>query len=257
MDRSLNNLLKWSIEHSVPSTNGTTNGTPTTTTDSTTTAVTAHASDIANHPTATSPPTGGDPHPATAPAAAPGSGSSLNPEILSALFGGPSEAELMRAAMEVITDPTVDLDNKLIAFDNFEQLIESLDNANNLEPLALWTPLIGLLTHEEQELRRMAAWCIGTAVQNNARTQERLFAMGGVPKLVALAVREGEDEKVRRKAIYALSSAVRNYQPAMDVAAEELKKGGHDGHGKGEKVDAADMDAVDGVIEWLRGKVTA
>jgi hypothetical protein len=163
----------------------------------------------------------------------------------------------MRAAMEVISDPTVDLDNKLIAFDNFEPMIESLDNANNLEPLALWTPLLALLSHDEQDLRRMAAWCVGTAVQNNARTQERLFAMGGVPKLVGRAVREGEDEKVRRKAIFALSSAVRNYQPAMDVAVEELKKGGHEGHGRGDEVDAADMDAVDAVIEWLRGRVTA
>jgi hypothetical protein len=34
-----------------------------------------------------------------------------------------------------------------------------------------------------------------------------------------------------------------------------LKKGGHDGHGKGEKVDAGDMDAVDGVIGWLKEKV--
>jgi hypothetical protein len=158
--------------------------------------------------------------------------------------------------MEVITDPSTDLENKLIAFDNFEQLIESLDNANNLEPLSLWTPLLSLLSHEEQELRRMAAWCVGTAVQNNARTQERLLAMGGVPKLVGLATRRDEHEAVRRKAIYALSSAVRNYQPAMDVAAEELRKGGHD-HGQGDKVDAADMDAVDGVIGWLREKVKA
>ncbi|KAK4104967.1 Fes1-domain-containing protein [Parathielavia hyrcaniae] len=237
MDKNLNNLLKWSIENSVPSsTAAAPNGT---------TGITTHPTDGAT----------ADPS-STSPAPAGPAGSQLNPEILQALFGGPSEAELMRAAMAVITDADASLETKLVAFDNFEQLIESLDNANNLESLSLWTPLLSLLSHEERELRRMAAWCVGTAVQNNARTQERLLAMGGVPTLVGLATSADEHEAVRRKAIYALSSAVRNYQPAMDAAAEELKKGGHE-RGQGDKVDAADMDAVDGVIGWLRNKVSA
>jgi hypothetical protein len=239
MDRNLNNLLKWSIEHTVPS--STTPSAP----QNGPTGFAPHASDSG---TATPSTTATTPGP---------QGSNLNPEILNALFGGPSEAELMKAAMEVITDPSTDMENKLIAFDNFEQLIESLDNANNLEPLALWSPLLSLLEHDEQELRRMAAWCVGTAVQNNVRSQERLLAMGGVPKLVKLATGDKENEAVRRKAIYALSSAVRNYQPAMDVAAEELKKGGHGGHGKGEKVDATDMDAVDGIMGYLKDQIKA
>jgi hypothetical protein len=223
MDRNLNNLLKWSIENSVPASApaAATNGT----TASTTTAVTTHPSDNNDStPSSTdTPQTNGTTSPAVA-------GSTLNPEVLSALFGGPSEADLMRAAMEVLTDPTTTLDNKLIAFDNFEQLIESLDNANNLENLSLWTPLLSLLAHGEGEIRRM----------------------GGVPTLVGMAIKDGEEVAVRRKAIYALSSAVRNYQPAMDVAAEALAV-----HGRGDKVDAGDMDAVDGVIGWLREQVDA
>ncbi|KAL1837196.1 hypothetical protein VTJ49DRAFT_4168 [Mycothermus thermophilus] len=230
MDKNLTNLLRWSIEHSTPS-DGTQN-----------------QSQQQQQQQTQSQPNGTHAGP---------TGTSLNPEILNALFGGPSEAELMRAAMEVLTDPSADLDNKLIAFDNFEQLIESLDNANNLEPLALWTPLLSLLEHEEQEMRRMAAWCVGTAVQNNARTQERLLAMGGLPKLVGLATKEDEHHAVRKKAVYALSSAVRNYQPAMDVAAEELKKRGHghDQHGQGETVDASDMDAIDAIMGYLRDQI--
>ncbi|KAL2258578.1 hypothetical protein VTK26DRAFT_8078 [Humicola hyalothermophila] len=228
MDKNLTNLLKWSIENSTGATSSSNDNNTTTT-------------------------------------AAAASASSLNPEILSALFGGPSEAELMKAAMEVIQDPGAALDDKLTAFDNFEQLIESLDNANNLEPLSLWTPLVGLLSHPtEPELRRMAAWCVGTAVQNNARTQERLLAVGGLPPLVELALAEGEEPAVRKKAVYALSSAVRNYQPAMDVAVGELRKRGHEhgigGAGEGgekSRVDAGDMSAVDVVIDGLRKKVEA
>lgn len=177
----------------------------------------------------------------------------LDPELLQAIMGGPSDAELMKEAMFVITspDPAVTLENKLIAFDNLEQLIESLDNANNMEKLSLWTPLLGLLDHDERDLRRMAAWCVGTAVQNNEKSQERLLAMGGIPRLVTMATKEGEDTAARRKAIYALSSAVRNYQPAMDAATEALVKHGHDGT----NVDANNMDAVDEVINGLRDQV--
>lgn len=98
----------------------------------------------------------------------------LTPQMLSTLFGGPSEADLMKAAMEALRSDEVDLENKLIAFDNFEQLIESIDNANNLEPLGLWTPLVELLDHNEPDMRRMAAWCIGTAVQNNEKSQDKV-----------------------------------------------------------------------------------
>jgi hypothetical protein len=37
-----------------------------------------------------------------------------------------SKLDLMRAAMEVVHDKESDLENKLIAFDNFEQLIEGI-----------------------------------------------------------------------------------------------------------------------------------
>ncbi|TVY15990.1 Hsp70 nucleotide exchange factor FES1 [Lachnellula arida] len=178
--------------------------------------------------------------------------SQINPEAMNALFGGPSDADLMLSSMSVITspDPELTIYMKLIAFDNFEQLIQNLDNANNLGPLALWTPLLGCLESAESEIRKMAAWCVGTAVQNNVSSQERLLAMGGIPRLAKLAVDEGEGERVRRKAVYALSSACRNYQPAMDVLTAELEKLGRDEWAC--KVDAGDMDACDRLIVAMR-----
>lgn len=112
----------------------------------------------------------------TAPPSAEEAKRTLTPDMINALMGGPSDADLMKAAMEVLHSDESDLDNKLIAFDNFEQLIEGIDNANNLEPLGLWTPLVQLLKHEEADMRRMAAWCIGTAVQNNEKAQDRVCA---------------------------------------------------------------------------------
>lgn len=221
MNKNLNELLKWSIE-----------------------------AQTSGQEAAT---TNGD---NTAAAAAPTQRTSqLTPEILASILGGPSDAELMVQAMQVITspDPSVDLDTKLTAFDNFEQLIESLDNANNMPTLNLWTPLLSMLAHDEADLRRYAAWCVGTAVQNNEKSQERLLAAGGLPSLVNVATNGEEEESVRRKAVYALSSACRNYQPAMDVVSKELEKKGAREEGKGQ-VDATNMDAVDEVMNELKNK---
>ena len=98
----------------------------------------------------------------------------LDAAALKVLMGGPSDADMMKESMAAIQDPAVVASEKLVAFDNFEQLIESIDNANNLEALGLWTPLVRLLEDAEGELRRMAAWCVGTAVQNNPKGQERV-----------------------------------------------------------------------------------
>lgn len=95
---------------------------------------------------------------------------------LLALFGKNqvSDADLMRQSMAVVQDEEATLENRLQAFDNFEQLIENLDNANNIEQLGLWTPLVGQLESKEAQLRAFAAWCCSTAVQNNIKTQERV-----------------------------------------------------------------------------------
>lgn len=89
-------------------------------------------------------------------------------------MGGPSDADLMKESMAALLSDEVDLENKIVAFDNFEQLVENIDNANNMEPLGLWTPLVGLLQHKEADMRRMAAWCVGTAVQNNEKGQDKV-----------------------------------------------------------------------------------
>ncbi|KAL5360916.1 Hsp70 nucleotide exchange factor fes1 [Aspergillus floccosus] len=180
-------------------------------------------------------------------AAADATSRGLTPEMMATLFGGPSDADLMKASMEALRSEEVDLENKLVAFDNFEQLIESIDNANNLEPLGLWTPLVELLRHEEADMRRMAAWCVGTAVQNNEKAQDKLVVLNALPTLVAMSTSD-PNPAARKKAVYALSSAVRNYQPAMDEVAKHLPEG----YPRGEKIDAADMEAVDSIMDKLR-----
>ena len=174
----------------------------------------------------------------------------LNTKALAELLGGPTDADRMRGAMAAIVAPSeqVDLENKLIAWDNFEQLIENLDNANNMESLGLWPPLVQQLDSTEPEARRWAAWCLSTAVQNNVKCQERLLATGAISKLAKLAT-EDENQTVRKKAVTALSSEVRNFQPGLDELHQYVPK---DLWAGANGVDAGDMDAVDEVIQKLR-----
>lgn len=55
--------------------------------------------------------------------------------------------------------------------------MENLDNANNMEALKLWTPLVEKLESEDTQDREMACWCLGTAVQNNIKCQERVSSV--------------------------------------------------------------------------------
>lgn len=171
----------------------------------------------------------------------------LTQDALRSLMGGPSDADLMKQAMTVIVHPEADHEAKLTAFDNFEQLIENLDNANNMQPLGLWEPLLNQLDNSSSEIRKMAAWCVGTAVQNNEKSQQQLLSIGGVPKIANMAVHD-QDNGARRKGVYALSSAVRNFQPAMNEAMKVLPKNvtGPD------YVNATDMDVIDAIMSKLR-----
>lgn len=250
MDPGLNRLLKWGIENTSPA--------PNSTSTSNAPANAAKLDNDAQHPSR-----------------------DLDASALQALMGGPSDAELMKESMAAIQSPDISLPNKLVAFDNLEQLIEQIDNANNMHNLGLWTPLLALLASDEPDLRRMAAWCMGTAVQNNVVAQERvggfvffhflflflpehtseicpcqlmhficvikLLIVGAIPSLIQLAL-EDPFEAVRRKAIYALSSGIRNYQPGLNAAVEALPQDMK----PSTRLDAGNMEAVDGIIQRLK-----
>lgn len=58
----------------------------------------------------------------------------------------------------------------------------------------------------------------------------------------------------KKKSIYALSSAVRNFQPALDEAVKHLPKEFVPSSGK---VDAGDMDVIDEIMSKLRSHTPA
>ncbi|KAG7914941.1 hypothetical protein KL905_005043 [Ogataea polymorpha] len=142
-----------------------------------------------------------------------------DPELLAQLFGqAVDEPTQMKQNMAVITSPEIDLENKLVAFDNFEMLIENLDNANNIENLKLWDPLLQQLSSPEPKLQALACSCIGTATQNNPKSQHNFlqYAEGenGMAKLVELA--SDKSPETNLKAIYALANIVRHNKEGVE-----------------------------------------
>ncbi len=70
---------------------------------------------------------------------------------------------------------------------------------------------------------------------------------GAIPKLAKLATDDG-NQAVRKKAILALSSALRNCQPNLDALLKVLpRQDAADG-----SIDAADMGAIDTIVQKLR-----
>lgn len=139
-----------------------------------------------------------------------------DPKMLEQLFGGPDEPALMKHAMTIVGDVEVLLENKEVAFDNFEMLIENMDNANNIENLKLWPSLIAQLDDKVPDsLRVYAASCIGIAVQNNPKAQDDFLRHeDGFKRVLELAEDSKTPPELHLKCLSAISSLVRNHEQA-------------------------------------------
>ena len=91
-----------------------------------------------------------------------------------------------------IQSEETELSEKMSLFDELEMLLESMDNANDLRPLGLWPHLFGFLEDLEPKVREFSAWCIGTAVQNNEKSQKDLMELGGLKRLLDRISKEKE-----------------------------------------------------------------
>ncbi|KAI8071201.1 armadillo-type protein [Gongronella butleri] len=167
--------------------------------------------------------------------------SKFNPEIIEAILGK-DDATRMMEAVQCMVDPNDTLENKEIAMDNLELLVEGIDNAKNVNNMGLWTPLIQLLSDKEKVVRTGVAWVCGTTVQNNPEGQSavrggtnslfwlhfdlvchahahsfifhQFLKHNGLAPLMQLL--KSDDAKERGKAQYAISSLLKHCRPAYD-----------------------------------------
>lgn len=140
-----------------------------------------------------------------------------DPKMLEQLFGGPDEPTLMKQAIIVLNNKEATEEDKLVALENFEMLIENLDNANNIGNMKLWPSIIAQLSNSNPEFQALAASIIGIATQNNPNSQEAFLQQEeGLSTLVRLLADETTPENVLLKVLFAVSSLVRNCNPACE-----------------------------------------
>lgn len=139
-----------------------------------------------------------------------------DPKILNQLFGGPDEPTLMQQGLTVIRNPESTLESKEIAFENFEMLIENLDNANNIGNMKMWPYVAEQLDASiPTSLRVYAASVIGIAVQNNPNSQQHFIDQcDGLQKLITIANDPSTPQELLLKSYFAIASLLRNFPTA-------------------------------------------
>jgi len=93
----------------------------------------------------------------------------------------------------------------------------------------------------------MANPTLSLSLKADQLTCDQLNSLGAIPTLIKLSTSD-PSQQTRKKSILALSSAIRNYQPNLDVALKYLPEE----HKVEGTVDATDMEAVDPIISKLR-----
>ncbi|KAN0061346.1 hsp70 nucleotide exchange factor fes1 [Thecaphora frezii] len=141
-----------------------------------------------------------------------------DPRLYEAIMGK-SEAQMMQEELAVALDESRHLDDRCTALDNFEMLIETIDNANNITNMKMWTPLLGLLSASESRIQTAAAWIVGTAVQNNDKAQVAILAFSPLAPLLDLL--QSPDMETRSKTMYALSGLLK-HNPAAVKQFEDM-----------------------------------
>ncbi|KAI0691804.1 nucleotide exchange factors-like protein [Cytidiella melzeri] len=145
----------------------------------------------------------------------------LDPAIIDLILGKP-DAERMKEALAIAVDETKSEDDRLQALDEFEMLVESIDNANDLTKLNMWEPLQNLLASpsSSDNIKTDVLWIIGTAVQNNPSAQNAYLALSPMRTLLSFLAPSVESAKLRSKAVYALSGILKHSATAVQLLKE-------------------------------------
>ncbi|KAL5637521.1 hypothetical protein ACGC1H_004068 [Rhizoctonia solani] len=133
----------------------------------------------------------------------------LDPEIIDMILGK-SDAVVMKEKLAIAQDESREEDERVEALDDFEMLVEQIDNANNLENLKMWEPLMELVRSPVAGVQRHAIWIAGTAVQNNSAAQNNFLKRDPLPYLLSLVTSNQVSGSTRSKVLYCLSGSLKH-----------------------------------------------
>ncbi|CAH2064346.1 unnamed protein product [Thlaspi arvense] len=127
----------------------------------------------------------------------------------------PSDAQLMQIAVSDLNNSSLSLEDRHRALQELLILVEPIDNANDLSKSGGLKVVAGELTHSDPDVRKLAAWVLGKASQNNPFVQEQVLQLGALTTLIKMVNSSSEEEAV--KALFAVSALIRNNIAAQDM----------------------------------------
>ncbi|KAH7096797.1 Fes1-domain-containing protein [Auriculariales sp. MPI-PUGE-AT-0066] len=144
----------------------------------------------------------------------------LDPEIVKMLLQK-QDPTLMKEQLAVAVDEDRDEKDRVVALDNLEMMIESIDNANDMTNLKMWAPIIALVDSPSDPIAVHALWVLGTAIQNNPAAQTAFLAFDPLNVLLPKLADRNNGPDVRAKALYCISGLLK-YNPSALVPFEAL-----------------------------------
>ncbi|XP_057433488.1 uncharacterized protein LOC130726259 [Lotus japonicus] len=120
----------------------------------------------------------------------------------------PSDAELMKVAISDLNNVSTSLEDRHRALQELLELVESIDNANDLNKLGGLSVVTQELNHSDPSIRAVAAWVLGKASQNNPIVQQQVLELGVLSRLIIMVKSDSTEEA--NKALYTVSALIRN-----------------------------------------------
>lgn len=131
----------------------------------------------------------------------------------------PSDAELMKVAIDNLSNYSISLEDRQRALNELLILVEAIDNANDLDKLGGLVAVSRELDNSESEIRTTSAWILGTAGQNNAPVQNQILSLGVLTRLMSMVKSSSIEEA--KKALFAISTLIRNNEKGQEFFYSE------------------------------------
>ncbi|KAL9386761.1 hypothetical protein Peur_019885 [Populus x canadensis] len=128
--------------------------------------------------------------------------------VLRCAIGHSDPAKLKESAEDVQRLSASELQKRQLEIKDLLILVEPLDNANDLNKHGGLAIVIQEFNHPDPDIRRLSAWVLGKAYQNNPVVQKQILELGALTKLIKMVNSISIEEAI--KALYAVSALIQN-----------------------------------------------
>jgi len=129
----------------------------------------------------------------------------------------------MKVALKQITESEASEDAKVQALESLVGFVEQIDLARDLHKIGGLATVIALLDDPSHRVRASAAQVIGTTVHNNPEPQKWATELGALDALTKVLTRPDASPLELAKAMYGVSSLIRQNDAATIRYVKELK----------------------------------